>query len=353
MTMKLTAIRARVTIAALLLLFGYAPASAQGTLPVSLTQQFSFVGCSTAANACGTPLIGGLLYFYQVGTVATRQNSFQDTALTIQNPWPLPLDANGRVPAFYLANGSVHIRLTDAGGVVQFDYPSALVIGPSGGSGGGGGIDPTTIFATGDLKFRPTGETITGWVKANGLTIGSATSGATGRANADTQALFVYLWTNCHLCTVAGGKGASGLADFNANKTITVYDCRARICGVGVDDMGNAPLGLLLAQNITSGGDTPTTPGATAGEDNHTLTQAQLPAVSPTFTGTQQTWSGNQQVTSSTAGTLGGGGFAAFNTGNFTPTVTITPAGTISALGSGSSHNVLSAALTGSWYVKL
>jgi hypothetical protein len=342
-------------IGALALTLWTCAAQAQGTLPISLTQQFSFSGCSTAANACGTPLIGGLLYTYQVGTVATRQNTFQDTALTIQNPWPLPLDANGRVPAFYLANGSVHIRLTDASGVVQFDYPSALVIGPSGGSGGSGGVDPTTIFTTGDLKFRPTGETITGWVKANGLTIGSATSGATGRANADTQNLFVYLWINCHLCTVAGGKGASGLADFNANKTITVYDCRARICGVGVDDMGNSAAGILLAQNITSVGDTPTTPGATAGEDNHTLTQPQLPAVSPTFTGTQQTWSTNEvtEINPSGTGVQTGSLNVELSTSAGHLTVTVTPAGTISALGSGSSHNVLSAALTGSWYVKL
>src|SRR6516164_1618118 len=132
-------------------------AAAQGTLPIVLQQQFSFSGCASTptTGACGQPLSGGLLYFYQVGTVATRQDSFQDTGLTIPNPWPLQLDANGRVPMFYLASGSVHVRLTDAGGVVQFDYPSMLVIGPSGGGGGGGAaVDPTTIAMTGDIKYR-------------------------------------------------------------------------------------------------------------------------------------------------------------------------------------------------------
>src|SRR6516165_8371627 len=133
-----------------------ADAKAQGTLNVALQQQFAFTGCSAAANVRGTPLIGGLLYFYQVGTVATRQDSFQDTGLTIPNPWPLQLDANGRVPMFYLSSGSVHVRLTDAGGVVQFDYPSMLVIGPSGGGGGGAAVDPTTIASTGDIKYRAT-----------------------------------------------------------------------------------------------------------------------------------------------------------------------------------------------------
>jgi hypothetical protein len=76
---------------------------AQGTLPIALTQQFGFTNCQTFTNASGTPLIGGLLYFFQAGTVATPQNSFQDTGLTILNPWPLPLNANGRIPPFFLA----------------------------------------------------------------------------------------------------------------------------------------------------------------------------------------------------------------------------------------------------------
>ena len=208
----------KMIIAALALLWSQF-AVAQGTLSLALTQQFAFTACANFGGVCGVPLIGGLLYFYQVGTVATPQNSFQDVALTIPNPWPLVLDSSGRVPVFYLASGSVHVRLTDSGGVVQIDTNS-LVIGPAGGGGGGGGsVDPTTVLSTGDVKYRLTSETLAGWVKANGLTIGSAVSGATGRANADTAALYSYLWTNCpdaH-CPVLGGRGASSAADFGAN----------------------------------------------------------------------------------------------------------------------------------------
>jgi microcystin-dependent protein len=261
-------------------------ANAQGTINIALSQQFSFVGCSTAANVCGTPLIGGLLYFYQVGTVATRQDSFQDTGLSIPNPWPLQLDANGRVPMFYLASGSVHVRLTDAGGVVQFDYPSMLVIGPSGGGGGGAAVDPTTIASTGDIKYRATNEVLAGWVRLNGQTIGNAVSGANGRANADTQALYVYLWQNCpnaH-CPVSTGRGASGLADFNAGKQLTLIDLRGRGL-VGLDDMGAAAAGRLLASNVTSGGgDTVTTPNATGGEANHMQLVAEMATHNHTLT---------------------------------------------------------------------
>src|SRR5260221_3385325 len=346
----------------LLALLFPALAQAQGTLPLALTQQFSFTNCQAFTNACGTPLIGGLLYFYQVGTVATVQQSFQDTALTLPNPSPLQLDTNGRVPNFYLANGSVHVRLTDANGIVQFDIPSALVIGPSSGGGGGGTIDPTTIFATGDYKWRATSEFVTGFVKANAQTIGSATSGATQRANADTQALFIYEWQNCpdlH-CPVLGGRGASGLADFNANKQLSLPDCRGRICGVGLDDMGNAAAGRIFASNVTSGGgDGVTTPNASGGVAQVTLAQAQLPAVTPTFTGT------NAPISVGNGGTIAGapasqndcctGGPNPIQVSSATTTLSgnFTPSGTISALGSGAAINVMSNFLLGTWYIKL
>lgn len=218
-----------------------APTHAAGTLPVALAQQ---------VDQNGRPLAGALLYFYVVGTVATPQIAYQDTALSQPLPWPVQADQNGRLPMFYLADGSVHVRLTDAGGGVQFDYPNMTVIGPSisGGGGGGSTVDPTTLFSTGDVKIRPGNEVLTGWVRMNGNTIGSAASGATERANADTQNLYVWLWTNCATpntnleCAVTGGLGASALADFGANKPIATPDMRART-PFGRDCMGAACLG--------------------------------------------------------------------------------------------------------------
>jgi hypothetical protein len=342
-------------------------ASAQGTLPIALQQQMAYTNCTAFTNSCGTPLIGGLLYFYQVGTVATVQNSFQDTGLTLINPWPLVLDSNGRIPNFYLANGSVHIRLTDANGVVQFDIPSILVVGASSGGGGGGSVDPTTIFSTGMMHFRLTAEFVTGWVKANAQTIGSATSGATQRANADTQALFVYEWTNCpdaH-CPVLGGRGASGLADFNANKQLTLPDCRGRICGVGLDDMGNAAAGRIFASNVTSGGgDTVTTPNATGGEARHTMLLAEIAAhnhgVFLADPGHAHTVPENAFIAqgSGTASMQSGGGVGAtLNSGSNTTNVTVNDgAGHNNATatnGSGAPFNVMTNFMLGTWYLKL
>ena len=335
---------------------------AAGSLSIANVQQFSFTNCATFTNACGTPLIGGLLWFYQVGTTGTQQDSFQDTALTIKNAWPLPLDTNGRVPNFYLADGSIHVRLTDSSGVVQFDNPNMLVIGPSGGGGGGSSIDPTTIATTGDLKPRLTSEFVTGWVKANAQTIGSATSGGTGRANSDTQSLFTYLWTNCpdaH-CPVLGGRGANGLADFNANKQITLPDLRGRICSlVGLDDMGNSPAGRLLSSNVTSGGgDGVTTPNATGGEANHALSVAELAAHNHTATDSGHTHNVTADDTSVLGGVNGGnaGSFALWSNSSPAHTITSTT-GTanisVANTGSGTAHNTMQPFMLGSCYVKL
>jgi microcystin-dependent protein len=83
--------------------------------------------------------------------------------------------------------------------------------------------------------------------------------------------------------------------------------------------------------------------GAIAGNATqaHTLTQAELPAVSPTFTGTQQTWTSNQNTINQTLVASGQNGSTVNVPGTQgTITTTITPAGTISALGSGNSHNI-------------
>jgi hypothetical protein len=258
----------RLLVSLSLLFATLAPCLAQGTLPIALQQ---------TVDVNGLPVKGALLYIYQVGTQQQQQQIFSDAGLTLQLSNPLQADTTGRLPMFYLANGSVHVRLTDAGGVVIFDYPSMLVIGASGGSSSGGSVDPSTVASTGDIKFRSTSETLTGWVRLNSQTIGSPTSGATGRANNDTQNLFVYLWTNYPntKCPVSGGRGVSGLADFQANKTIGLPDWRGRGPS-GVDDMGNAPAGLLQTLNITSPGDTVTTPAAYGGQAAHTMTNGEV-----------------------------------------------------------------------------
>jgi hypothetical protein len=211
----------RCIVATLALAFMAVQAFAAGSLSLSLSQQF---------DSLGRPLSGGKLYFFQTGT-STPQSAYQDTALTIAHPNPMTLDSSGRIAAFYLADGSIKIRLADAAGVTILAYDGLLVIGPSSGAGAAPSVDATTVLATGDVKPKYGTGTLTGFVRLNGRTIGSPTSGATERANADTQTLFEYLWTADANLAVSGGRGASANADWLANKTITLPDFRGRVPG--------------------------------------------------------------------------------------------------------------------------
>jgi hypothetical protein len=242
------------------------PVQAAGTLPLSLVQQ---------SDINGQPLAGCLLYFYVAGTVASPQNAFADFGLTNPLPNPVQCDQTGRVPLFWLADGLIHVRLTDNAGGVILDV-TMQVLGPSSGGGGGGGtVDPTTILATGDIKVKYGTGPLTGFVRANGRTIGSAASGATERANADTQALFIYLWGSDPNLVVSGGRGVSGLSDFTANKTIALPDGRGRVLS-GLDDMGSSAAGRYTS--ATFGAGNATTLGS-ALNNTTSIAQANLPAV--------------------------------------------------------------------------
>lgn len=258
---------------ALALMAGMSSAHAAGTINYSLSQQF---------DQYGKVLAGCKFYLFAAGTT-TPQVAYQDSALTIPSPGgsQLTCDAAGRLPQFFLADGSVKIRLTDKFGVNQVTADGILVIGPSGGGGGGGGsVDPTTIIATGDIKARYGTGVLTGFVRANGRTIGSATSGATERANADAQPLFEYLWNADPSLAVSTGRGGSSNADWVANKTIVLPDWRGRNIA-GLADMGNTDSGVLP---LSFYGTSSIVLGAAGGGASQILLPANLPSFTPSGT---------------------------------------------------------------------
>jgi hypothetical protein len=242
-----------------------------GTVPgFSLAQQ---------QDSDGTPLVGCLLYTIQAGTVSTPQSGYQDSGLTIPLSNPIVCDAYGRLPQIFLADGSIKLRLTKSNGVQVFAADGILVVGASSGGGGGSPVDATTILATGDIKTRYGTGVLSGFVRANGRTIGSATSGATERANADCQVLFQYLWDTDANLTVSTGRGASSAADWAANKTIALPDWRGRVVA-GLDDMGNSAAGRM----VTNFGSNAIVLGAAAGAETRVLLTANLPPYTPTGT---------------------------------------------------------------------
>lgn len=141
-----------------------------------------------------------------------------------------------------------------------------------------GGIPAWTnnILPTGAMMDYAGQTSPSGWVLCNGRSIGSASSGATGRANADTEELFLFLWANFSNSelAVSSGRGASAAADWAANKTIALPDLRGRAT-VGRDSMEASATNRVTITSASAGGDTM---GASGGTETHTLTEAQIPA---------------------------------------------------------------------------
>ena len=254
----------RLTVAVAALFALAVQAFAAGTIPYSLSQQL---------DEFGKPLAGCRLYTIQAGTVSTPQNAYQDSGLTLVLPNPLTCDAAGRLPQFFLADGSIKVRLTKSNGVNVVTADGILVVGASSGGGGGSPVDPTTVIATGDIKVRYGVGALTGFVRMNGRTIGSASSGATERANADTQALFEYIWNNDPNLVVVGGVGVSSIADWTANKQVVIPDMRGRAFA-GLDDMGNTAAGILTTTTCS----VPTRLGFKCGIEAKSIVQGNLPS---------------------------------------------------------------------------
>lgn len=222
---------------------------------------------------------GALLYFYDAET-STPQPVYEDAALSLVLDQPIEANASGAFPAIYLNPdpGTYRQRATTADGSTVYlddddvDVPQAANFSPP----DAGSTDPTLLFSTGDIKAKHGTGAESGWVRAAGRSIGSATSSATERANADCEDLFVYLWTQDSTLSVSGGRGGSAASDWAANKRITLPDYRERAL-VGLADMGNSASSLLSGNTVDSG-ETTITLGATLGTGTHTLTTAQLPS---------------------------------------------------------------------------
>ena len=118
----------------------------------------------------------------------------------------------------------------------------------------------------------------TGFLFADGQTIGNASSNGTARANADTSDLFSLLWTlgdtygTINIYDSAGSEstfGADAATDFAANKAIALPDYRERV-SIGADMQA-------AASRIDPSYVDAASPGETGGADAVTLVQANLP----------------------------------------------------------------------------
>lgn len=158
----------------------------------------------------------------------------------------------------------------------------------------------------------------------DGSTIGDASSGATARANTDTQSLFVLLWnsianTELVIQNSSGApttRGANALADFNAHMRMPLPDLRSNT--LGGYRAGDANFGTL---------------GKAVGEAAHTLTAAEIPS---------HHHSGLPSSTSTSyGGVMGGQSYYTPSGGNNT-----------SDAGGGGTHNNIQPTMTINWIIR-
>jgi len=171
------------------------------------------------------------------------------------------------------------------------------------------GLVPTTgdVQLTFKVVAKPT------WVMMDDGTIGSTASGASTRANADTEPLFTLLWNNIinTWCPVSSGRGANAAADFAANKTITLPKALGRALAVGGAGAGLTARALgqnLGAESVAAGN-----------SGGFTLTIAEIPAhthsLDWTSTAVAAGSGGNSTLLNAGAtGSTGGGGSHAHTT---------------------------------------
>lgn len=185
-------------------------------------------------------------------------------------------------------------------------------------------------MSTGDVKFSIKTVADPGWVMCNDGTIGSAASGATTRAHADTEALYAVLWAipdGDTYAPVTGGRGASAAADFAANKPIALTKMLGRALAVAGSGTG------LTARAL----------GATTGAETHTLSQAETPLKNHTHAASQGAHQHTQNNPGDNGSTSGGvytsgsdnldpvGGGAGTVTSAVAPAITVNAAGDATA----------------------
>lgn len=206
-------------------------------LTMSFIQDFGTGAGSTAVATViaigATPLTNNTWQSYLATFISPTVNGKSlgaggDDATYIQVG--LPAGQLGRIlftkPKLYLGTiGSVFPELP------SYDYVDRIISSPR----------------TGDIRTSLNSFAPFGWIPMNDGSIGSAASAATNRANIDTWQLYNLIWSNVldHWAPVAGGRGASAIADFSANKILTLTRSLGRV-------MSGANANTITAQTFTT-----------------------------------------------------------------------------------------------------
>lgn len=211
-------------------------------------------------------------------------------------------------------------------------------------------------LTTGAWTWRPTSEDVPGWVKANGGTLGNASSGASLLASAQAAALFAWFWRNFSntICPVLpSGRGASAAADFAANKTIAVVSLRGTSI-VGMDTMAGGATTNLSGVPVTNG--SATAAGSLLGENLHAMALAENAAHDHGGNTGDDTPDHTHTISPAALTGVGGvgvNGSSPLGTVSQTQGASVRHHHPITSSGSGTPHNTVALSITGSMYWKL
>lgn len=229
-----------------------------------------FLGHTNTGNPNGTTLVRNAAGLRINGSKNKAENYHNSLVKDIKNLWDgvvnlptnqiledgtVPMQADFNLNKFALKNAALEQLAADPSGINIFEartwvdsvlkLPKIIL----------NGVVESLVTTSAMQEYvkqkgLPTGSTDIWWSRTapqywllmDGRTIGNAASGATSRANADVQDLFVYLWTNISNdeAPVSGGRGLTALNDFNANKTIVIPDTSGFVIA-GLDDMSGVP----------------------------------------------------------------------------------------------------------------
>lgn len=222
----------------------------------------------------GDPYSGMKAYFFDVNTT-TPQIVYTDSALSIPHDHPVVANSSGRFPAVFFVEGSSHrLRTTTSADVTVDDVDGISVPVATPTEIPDSDTPPEKTITTGKIVMAWQAAAPNGFVRLNGRTIGSASSGAAERANADCEDLFIFLWDNDVNLSVSGGRGGTATGDWSANKAIALPDWRGR-GPVAPDSFGNSASGRITDAELGADSDLL---GAAGGDATHALTTAQLAA---------------------------------------------------------------------------
>lgn len=116
------------------------------------------------------------------------------------------------------------------------------------------------LHTTGDFKLTIKSSADPGWVMCNDGTIGSATSGASSRANADCHALFIALYALPDAYAPVSGGRSDVTTDWTVNKTIGLTKVLGRALAIAGSGSG------LSARAV----------GQILGEESHQIAASEM-----------------------------------------------------------------------------